>query len=45
LAGCLDVFSHDPYIPLQGMGCKWTGEIDDKGRKRAGENRMLQRGT
>src|SRR5260221_9156724 len=22
LAGCLDVFSHSVYIPLQGMGCK-----------------------
>jgi len=24
LAGCLDVFSHAAYIPLQGMGCKWV---------------------
>src|SRR5438045_9061313 len=24
LAGCLDVFSHMAYIPLQGMGCKWA---------------------
>jgi hypothetical protein len=23
LTGCLDVFSHTAYIPLQGMGCKW----------------------
>src|SRR5438045_2409710 len=22
LTGCLDVFSHAAYIPLQGMGCK-----------------------
>jgi Cu+-exporting ATPase len=26
LARCLDVFSHDLYIPLQGMGYKWTAE-------------------
>src|SRR6202011_5968591 len=34
LTGCLDVFSHGPYIPLQGIGCKWTGEIDDRSRER-----------
>jgi len=35
LAGCLDVFSHPHYIPLQGMGCNWhAGEFDDRSRKR-----------
>src|SRR5436190_22062404 len=35
LAGCLDVFSHAAYIPLQGIGCKARGgEFDDQSRKR-----------
>src|SRR6266704_541572 len=35
LARCLDVFAHDPYIPLPGIGYKWPdGERDDRSRKR-----------
>ena len=33
LTGCLDVFSHNTYIPLLGMGYKWChGERDEQGR-------------
>jgi hypothetical protein len=41
LAGSLDVFSHPPYIPLEGMGCKWrAGEFDDRSRKRKRRRRF-----
>ena len=35
LTGCLDVFSHAAYIPLQGIGCKRRWKCDDRTRSDA----------
>src|SRR5258708_2065830 len=41
LTGSFDVFSHPAYIPLLGMGYKWTlGRCDDRKN-----DRLLRRGS